>query len=162
MSRSMRRDLLRQLDETLLTEHLDPCHSEFTDTVFNLKLTSISLNPVLSLKAAMTMHVTTRLGRAGFWLWCLPFLFLVPVLAQAGEQVREQKTCPFDPNKFTKLKKRANRNLAEAQTILASCYELGRNVAPSRAEAVRWLERAAEQSYAPAERELGRIYLYGR
>ena len=45
---------------------------------------------------------------------------------------------------------------------MASCYELGRNVTPSRAETIHWLKLAADQGYAPAEYELGRIYLYGR
>ncbi len=63
---------------------------------------------------------------------------------------------------FDQIQKRAEASNPEAQTVLASCYELGRNVKPSRAETIHWLKLAADQGYAPAEYELGRIYLYGR
>src|SRR5260370_42198196 len=46
--------------------------------------------------------------------------------------------------------------------ILAYWYELRHHVEPNGKEAIRWLTRAAELAYAPAEYELGRTYLYGR
>lgn len=87
---------------------------------------------------------------------------LISLAAFADEKEREIKTCPADPARFARLQKKAGRNNAQAQTMIASCYELGRNVAPSRAETIRWLSLAANQGYAPAQYELGRIYLYGR
>ena len=45
---------------------------------------------------------------------------------------------------------------------LASCYDLGLHVQPDGKESIRWLTEAANQDYAPAQYELGRIYLYGR
>jgi len=92
----------------------------------------------------------------------LPVLCLVSLCATADKTEREGKTCPLHPDAFAAVKERANRNLPEAQTVLASCYELGRHVAPNGREAMHWLSLAAEQGYAPAEYELGRIYLYGR
>src|SRR5882762_1269338 len=77
-------------------------------------------------------------------------------------QERKSNVCPRDPMKFGEIQKQAAANVAKAQATLASCYELGRNVKPSRAEVLHWLALAAKQEYAPAEHELGRIYLYGR
>jgi hypothetical protein len=45
---------------------------------------------------------------------------------------------------------------------MASCYDLGLHVRPDGKESIRLLTEAANQGYAPAEYELGRIYLYGR
>ena len=45
---------------------------------------------------------------------------------------------------------------------LAICYDLGMHVKPDGKESIRWITKAANQGYAPAEYELGRIYLYGR
>src|SRR5882762_10266738 len=80
--------------------------------------------------------------------------------SQATERL--SNVCPKDPIKFADIKKQAAANDPKAQATLASCYELGRNVKPSRAEVIHWLALAAKQEYAPAEHELGRIYLYGR
>ena len=46
--------------------------------------------------------------------------------------------CPLAPDKFLQIQKKAGANSAEAQTQLASCYELVRNVAPNRAERGAW------------------------
>jgi TPR repeat protein len=89
-------------------------------------------------------------------------LTLCAAVACGVERDRENAACPREPGKFLQVQKKADANNAEAQTQLASCYELGRNVAPSRAETIHWLSLAAAQGYAPAEYELGRIYLYGR
>ena len=84
------------------------------------------------------------------------------VSASCGERELEKHVCPLHRNEFDQLQKKAEASNPEAQTIMASCYELGRNVKPSRAETIHWLKLAADQGYAPAEYELGRIYLYGR
>jgi TPR repeat protein len=95
--------------------------------------------------------------------FCSPgVLILCAAIAHGGERNGERAACPQEPDKFLQVEKEAGANNAEAQTQLASCYELGRNVAPSRAETIHWLSLAAAQGYAPAEYELGRIYLYGR
>jgi TPR repeat protein len=69
--------------------------------------------------------------------------------------------CPNNAADFAQVQQKANANDPSAQTALAFCYDLGRNVEPSRKENIHWLEQAASQGYAPAEYELGRIYLYG-
>src|SRR5205807_2141252 len=86
---------------------------------------------------------------------------LVSLSAQGGEREHEKLRCPTAPPRFAQVQKKAQANDAIAQTILASCYDLGRNVAASRKENIRWLTLAANQGYAPAESDLGRIYLYG-
>ena len=89
---------------------------------------------------------------------------LIPLSAQADEREREKSEklrCPPSPGKFAQIKKKAEANNPEAQTILASCYDLGRNVKPNRKENIRWLTLAADQGYAPAEYQLGHIFLYG-
>src|SRR5215469_15364580 len=94
-------------------------------------------------------------------LLCFISVILSFLPGLAGKEDRDVKSCPSDRRKFEELQKRA-QHVPEAQTILASCYDLGKNVDPSRAETIHWLSLAAEQGYAPAEYELGRIYLYGR
>ncbi len=84
------------------------------------------------------------------------------VSGSCGERELEKQVCPLHRHEFDQIQKRAEASNPEAQTVLASCYELGRNVKPSRAETIHWLKLAADQGYAPAEYELGRIYLYGR
>lgn len=94
-------------------------------------------------------------------LTLLAATMLISLALQATEREREDLRCPTNPGKFARIKKKAEANHAEAQTILASCYDLGRNVAPNRKENIRWLTLAANQGYAPAEYQLGHIYLYG-
>jgi TPR repeat protein len=93
-------------------------------------------------------------------LVCSTSLF-ISFSAQGGEREHERPRCPASQSRFAQVQKRAQANNAEAQTILASCYDLGHNVAPNRKENIRWLTLAANQGYAPAEYELGHIYLYG-
>jgi TPR repeat protein len=93
-------------------------------------------------------------------LVCSTSLF-ISFSAQGGERERERLYCPASQSRFAQIQKRAQANDAAAQTVLASCYDLGRNVAASRKENIRWLTLAANQGYAPAEYELGHIYLYG-
>lgn len=47
---------------------------------------------------------------------------------------------------------------AEAQYMLAECYELGEGVEEDENESVRWLRKAAEQGYAKAQMRLGVYY----
>ena len=90
------------------------------------------------------------------------FALIFLVALSSYPAIAGDRDCPADRDQFTKIQRDAEQNNAEAQTILASCYELGRNVDPNGKEAIRWLTRAAELGYAPAEYELGRTYLYGR
>ena len=83
------------------------------------------------------------------------FGFATVAFGQSGD------VCPDNAVDFAQVQQRANANDPSAQTALAYCYDLGRNVQPNRRENISWLERAANQGYAPAEYELGRIYLYG-
>ena len=86
---------------------------------------------------------------------------LISLTVHATERDRENLRCPNNPGKFAKIKKQAEAGHAEAQTIFASCYDLGRNVVPNRKENIRWLTLAADQCYAPAQYQLGHIYLFG-
>jgi TPR repeat protein len=70
--------------------------------------------------------------------------------------------CPRDDAAFAAVQKKAEGKDPEAQSALASCYDLGMHVQPNGKESIRWLTEAANQGYVPAEYELGRIYLYGR
>lgn len=88
-------------------------------------------------------------------------LFLT-VSAYCQKTEAEKNECPVPRNEFDRLERKARTGNPQSQTILASCYELGRNVKPNGLETIRWLKLAAEQGYAPAEYELGRMYLYGR
>jgi TPR repeat protein len=90
----------------------------------------------------------------------LLFVFALP--AYSGEKKSETYHCPSRSSAFVQMKHRAEAADQAAQAAMAECYELGRNVQPSRAETIHWLTLAANQGYAPAQYELGRIYLYGR
>src|SRR5579859_6029146 len=107
----------------------------------------------MSLKYMLSPH---------FKLLALALSLSVAGIAGSQEKAAEQLDCPSSPDQFTKVQNDAQQNNPQAQTIMASCYELGRNVAPDGKEAIRWYTRAAELGYAPAEYELGRTYLYGR
>ena len=89
-------------------------------------------------------------------------VLVFPLLAFCGEREAEKRACPLHRHEFDQVQEKAEASNPQAQTVMASCYELGRNVKPSRAETIHWLRLAADQGYAPAEYELGRIYLYGR
>src|SRR5438045_256984 len=79
------------------------------------------------------------------------------VLAQAGRP----DVCPHEANDFIGVQQRAAANDPIAQTALASCYDLGMHVRADGKESLRLLTEAAGQGYAPAQYEVGRIYLYG-
>jgi TPR repeat protein len=91
----------------------------------------------------------------------LIFFFTVVNLAAAQPQGKSD-TCPRDDKDFVGIQQRADSYDPVAQTALASCYDLGMHVQPNGKESIRWLSEAANLGYAPAEYELGRIYLYGR
>ena len=95
-------------------------------------------------------------------LWAIPLLCFFSLTAYAGEKKAENYHCPSRSSAFVQMKQRAEAADRTAQAAMAECYELGRNVQPSRAETIHWLTLAANQGYAPAQYELGRIYLYGR
>jgi TPR repeat protein len=105
----------------------------------------------------MKITMQTRLLKL---LVCSASLF-ISFSAHAGEREREELRCPSSQSRFAQIQKKAQANNAEAQTVLASCYDLGRNVAANRKENIHWLTLAANQGYAPAEFQLGHIYLYG-
>src|SRR6266568_1498830 len=59
------------------------------------------------------------------------------------------------------FRKAAEQGLAEAQYLLAECYQRGDGVAKDAAEAARWYRKAAEQGYANAQYNLGNCYYDG-
>jgi TPR repeat protein len=91
-------------------------------------------------------------------------LFAATTFAFAPAYAQELSTpvCPRDKADFGALQTKVETADPEAQTALASCYDLGLHVPPNGKERIHWLTEAATQGYAPAEYELGRIYLYGR
>lgn len=91
-------------------------------------------------------------------------LFSVAIMGFGIARSQEAGTpvCPRDDKDFTTVQQRVDANDPAAQTALASCYDLGIHVKPDGKESIRWLTKAANQGYAPAEYEVGRIYLYGR
>ena len=92
------------------------------------------------------------------------FLFAIATLSFGIARSQEARTpvCPRDDKDFTAIQQRADANDPAAQMALASCYDLGMHVKPDGKESIRWITKAANQGYVPAEYELGRIYLYGR
>ena len=56
----------------------------------------------------------------------------------------------------------ARIGLAYYQCILSLCYSMGFKVEQSYNMAMRWIQKSAEQNYAPAQRALGRFYEVGR
>ena len=92
------------------------------------------------------------------------FLFAIAIMGFGVARSQEARTpvCPRDGKDFATVQQRADANDPIAQTALASCYDLGMHVQPDGKESIRWITKAANQGYVPAEYELGRIYLYGR
>ena len=86
---------------------------------------------------------------------------LLALVGHASEPEHKNLRCPHGATRFAQIRMQAEANNAAAQTILASCYDLGRNVIPSRKENIHWLTLAADQGYALAQSQLGHIYLYG-
>src|SRR5579864_7743286 len=96
---------------------------------------------------------------------CYPLrLFALTIISfsVAGAQAGKSDVCPRDDKDFMAVQQRAGSNDPAAQMALASCYDLGLHVQPDGKESIRWITKAGNQGYGPAEYELGRIYLYGR
>jgi uncharacterized protein len=91
-------------------------------------------------------------------LFALTIISVSVATAQAGSSA----VCPRDDKDFVAIQQRADANDPAAQMAMASCYDLGMHVQPDGKESIRWITKAANQDYVPAEYELGRIYLYGR
>src|SRR5579864_3139431 len=91
-------------------------------------------------------------------LFALTIISFSVAAAQAGKS----DVCPRDGKDFMAVQQRAGSNDPAAQMALASCYDLGLHVQPDGKESIRWITKAGNQGYGPAEYELGRIYLYGR
>src|ERR1700676_3108141 len=62
---------------------------------------------------------------------------------------------------FPLLTRSARAGIAEAEYRVARCYLEGAGVPPSRAEGVRWLERAATHGYCDAQTLLGALCVHG-
>jgi TPR repeat protein len=92
------------------------------------------------------------------------FLLLIATLSFGIARSQEAGTpvCPRDDKDFAAIQQRAEAKDPASQTVLASCYDLGMHVKPDGKESIRLLTEAASQGYAPAQYEVGRIYLYGR
>jgi uncharacterized protein len=90
------------------------------------------------------------------------FVIAIAISLSTLAQAETPDVCPRDDKGFVAIQQRADANDPAAQTTLASCYDLGMHVKPDGKESIRWITRAANQGYVPAEYELGRIYLYGR
>jgi len=91
-------------------------------------------------------------------------LFTIATLSFGIARSQEARTpaCPRDDASFVTVQKRVEAKDPVAETTLASCYDLGMHVQPDGKESIRLLTEAAGQGYAPAQYEVGRIYLYGR
>ena len=90
------------------------------------------------------------------------FAIAIAISLSTLAQAETPDACPRDEKEFASIQQRAEANDPSAQTGLASCYDLGMHVKPDGKESIRWITKAANQGYVPAEYELGRIYLYGR
>src|SRR4029077_19530155 len=77
-------------------------------------------------------------------------------------QADRSNVCPREAKDFAVIQQRAETKDPVAQTALSSCYDLGQHVQPDGKESIRLLTEAAGQGYAPAQYEIGRIYLYCR
>lgn len=92
------------------------------------------------------------------------FLFAIAIMGFGIARSQEARTpvCPRDDADFATVQNKVDAKDPVAQTTLAFCYDLGMHVKPDGKESIRLLTEAANQGYAQAEYELGRIYLYGR
>lgn len=122
----------------------------------------INLYPNSEPYFVMAMNINERIQMPIKLLCGALVLLAFSDLAACGEREIERDTCPRQAQQFARIQDQGQRKDARAQTALASCYELGMHVKPSRQQAIHWLKLAAEQGYAPAQYELGRIYLFGR
>ena len=68
------------------------------------------------------------------------------------------RLCAAEPD-FAAIKAAAGNGDAKSLYDLARCFELGQGTAQDYAQAASWMQKSADQHYAPAEAELG--YFYG-
>ena len=54
----------------------------------------------------------------------------------------------------------ADGGVAEAEYALGTDYQYGNGTCQDAAKALSWLQKAADQDYAPGERQLGKLYYY--
>ena len=88
------------------------------------------------------------------------FAIAIAISISASAQAQRTDACPRDDKDFTSVQQRADANDPTAQTALASCYDLGMHVKPDGKESIRWITKAANQGYAPAEYELGSAFTF--
>lgn len=85
--------------------------------------------------------------------------------AQSAEKLYREGKALYDAKKyeqaFPKLKAAAEKGHKKAQYRLGRCYEKGRGVAESDAQAVVWYQKAANQGYHKAQYQLGKAYKDG-
>ena len=62
---------------------------------------------------------------------------------------------------FALFSRAARANIPEAEFRVGRCYLEGSGVPPSRADGVRWVERAAEKGYVEAQALLATLCLHG-
>ena len=64
-------------------------------------------------------------------------------------------------DEFTSVVSQARAGQREAQFLVALAYEEGRLVTRNHPAAASWMLKSAEQEYAPAQAEMGRLYIAG-
>lgn len=99
-----------------------------------------------------------------------------PKIVRSVEVIPEEKEKPkkpvheYDAKESIKLHvdvklatyiKEAEKNNANAQTVLGSLYYNGKDVGKNMKEAVKWFRKAAEQGEPIAQNNLGYCYFYG-
>lgn len=92
-------------------------------------------------------------------------VFTLTVSAQSAEKLYQEGKALYDAKKyeqaFPKLKAAAEKGHKKAQYRVGRCYEKGRGVAESDAQAVVWYRKAANQGYHKAQYQLGKAYKDG-
>lgn len=109
----------------------------------------INLYPNSEPYFVMAMNINERIQMPIKLLCGALVLLAFSDLAACGEREIERDTCPRQAQQFARIQDQGQRKDARAQTALASCYELGMHVKPSRQQAIHWLKLAAEQDMRP-------------
>lgn len=81
--------------------------------------------------------------------------------AQTSRQDIEARINALTPEDTRDLVLKARAGDAMSQYILGRAHKLGKGVARSDAEAVKWIRQAAEQGYVLAEIDLANMYFQG-
>ena len=68
---------------------------------------------------------------------------------------------PSEDAKLPDLEKLAGEGNPVAQNLVGNAYAVGRGVTKDYAQAAKWYRQAADQAYAPAQNNLGWVYLQG-